>query len=46
MVTNTYIHSPIGSYFSGIVAQLTEGLQNIQQTIEHYIEQLEQGCML
>jgi hypothetical protein len=45
-VTNTYIHPPIDSEFAGFVEQLTEGLQNFQQTIEHYIEQLEQGCML
>lgn len=45
-MTNTYIHPPTDPEVAGIVAQLTEGLQNIQQTIEQCREQLEQGYTL
>ncbi len=43
---DTYIHSPADSEVADIVGQLTEGLQNLQETLEQCREQLEQGYSL
>ena len=45
-MTDTYIHPPSNPDIAAIVAQLTDGLQNIQQTLEQCREQLEQGYTL
>ena len=45
-MTDTYIHPPSDPEVAAIVEQLTDGLQNIQQTLEQCREQLEQGYTL
>ena len=43
---DTYIHPPADPEVAGIVGQLAEGLQNLQETLEQCREQLEQGTTL
>lgn len=45
-MTAPYIHPPADPKVAAIVTQLNDGLQNIQQTLEQYREQLEQGYTL
>ncbi len=45
-MTDTYVHPPSNPDIAAIVAQLTDGLHNIQQTLEQYREKLEHGCTL
>lgn len=45
-MTDIYIPPPSDPEVASIVARLTDGLQNIQQTIEECREQLEQGYTL
>lgn len=42
----TYIHPPADPEVAGIVDQLSEGLQNMQETLDQCREQLEQGYSL
>lgn len=46
IMTDTYIHPPSDPDVAAIVAQLTDGLQNVQQTLEQCREQIEQGYTL
>lgn len=46
IMTDTYIHPPSNPEVAAIVTQLSDGLQNIQQTLEQCREQLEQGYTL
>lgn len=45
-MTDTYIHPPSNPDIAAIVTQLSDGLQNIQQTLEQCREQLAQGYTL
>lgn len=45
-MTDAYIHPPADPEVANIVATLTQGLQNIQQTIEQCREQIDQGYTL
>lgn len=45
-MTDTYLHPPADPEVAAIVAQLTDGLQNVQETIEQCREKLEQGYTL
>ncbi len=45
-MTNAYLHPPVDPEVAAVVAQLSDGLHNIQQTIEQCREQLEQGVTL
>ncbi len=45
-MTESYVYPPADPEVATVVAQLTEGLQNIQHTLEQCYEQLEQGYTL
>lgn len=45
-MVETYIHPPADPEVAGIVDQLADGLQNVQETLEQCREQLEQGITL
>jgi tetratricopeptide (TPR) repeat protein len=45
-MTDVYVHPPADPEAATVVAQLTEGLQNIQHTLTQCREQLEQGYTL
>jgi len=45
-VTDTYVHPPSDPDIAAIVTKLSEGLPTIQQMLEQYREQLQQGYTL